>query len=290
MSQTYQDFEFLIVDDGSTDSTRDLILSFDDARIRMLDNPRQLGLARSLNQGLRLATADLIARQDADDISEPQRLERQLDFLRENPEVALLGSSCTEIDAEGNVLRHVRLPSDSLAIRWYLLFLCPFYHTAVMLRRTPIVKQVGFYNESLSYSMDYEFCRRIACRLAVANLDELLVRYRVHPESMTATFGDRTQEGCQLRLATVSDLLGWRKSEQDRNTRRFNQMYGLLLDELDELTPVEAVDAAEQIMRLHDVCRRGEILGEGDWETHGQGLRSLLHFRLQKVAATQAAR
>ena len=95
LDQTFRDFEFLIVNDGSTDRSREIILSFGDPRIRLVDNPENIGLTRSLNRGLELAKGGLIARQDADDISLPERLEREIGFLDGNPKAAIVGSQAS---------------------------------------------------------------------------------------------------------------------------------------------------------------------------------------------------
>src|SRR5690349_12648910 len=103
LNQSFQDFEFLVINDGSTDHTREIILSYDDSRIRLVDNRQNRGQTASLNLGLQLAQGDLIARQDADDISEPERLARQVLFLEDHSEVALLGTGYAKIDSHGNV-------------------------------------------------------------------------------------------------------------------------------------------------------------------------------------------
>lgn len=283
LSQTYPDFELLIVNDGSTDRTRDIVLTYDDPRIRLVDNERNLGLARSLNRGLQIAAGDLVARQDVDDLSEPQRLERQVAYMQKHPAIALLGTACTEIDAKGRRLRKSRLPTDPVDLRWNLLFFCPFYHSAVMFRRWAVLERVGFYNEDLSYSLDVDFWRRIASHFPVANLDEMLVRYRVHDESMTATFGDRTREGHRLRLATVGDLLGWNGLATEETERRFLCMCSLLRGDMDGLELRAAREAAAEVMRLHEVCGRKDVLGDGDWTTHRERIHSLLRGRLRKL-------
>src|SRR5690606_37374672 len=104
LAQTFGDFELLIVNDGSTDATRDLVLSYSDDRIRLVDNDHNIGLPKSLNRGLRLAKGRYIARLDADDISEPDRLAAQVSFLQANPDVAMVGSWYRKIDGEGNTL------------------------------------------------------------------------------------------------------------------------------------------------------------------------------------------
>src|SRR3954468_872886 len=189
LSQTFADFEFLILNDGSTDSSAAIVRSYSDRRIRLIDNQRNVGLARSLNQGLELAQGTYVARQDADDISDPDRLARQVSFLEMHANVALVGTWYQKIDAGGQVIGRRQPPCEHIEICWSLLFFCPFAHTAVMLRKDPVLEQVGFYNAALTYSMDYELWFRIAARMPVANLGEYLLRVRSSPWSMTNTYG-----------------------------------------------------------------------------------------------------
>jgi glycosyltransferase involved in cell wall biosynthesis len=229
LGQTYEEFEFVIIDDCSTDRSRDIVLSYGDPRIRFLENERNLGLARSLNRGLATARGEFVARLDADDISEPERLERQVAFLAAHSEVALLGTWYTEIDEEGQALGRYALPCDHTAIRWAMLFYCPFVHSAVMWRRALIESQVGGYDESLRHSMDFDLWTRVAHHLPVANLSQYLVRLRLHPGSMTMTYGDHTLEGHRLRIATMARLLRW--SELGLSPGEFEERF-LALDTL----------------------------------------------------------
>lgn len=248
LAQTCPDFELLLVDDGSTDRSREIARSYADPRIRILENERNVGLARSLNRGLAEARGALVARLDADDVCEPERLARQVAFLDAHPDVALLGSGYTEIDAQGRPGRVLRLPTAHADLCWALLFYCPFVHSAAMIRKDAVLGAVGPYDETLSYSMDYELWRRIARRLRVANLPEPLVRYRLSPSSMTLTYGSRTREGRLLAETTVGELLGWAGDPADR---------WALLRAVVHVPPVplraaEARWARDEVYRLHE--------------------------------------
>ena len=117
LNQTFKDFEFIIVNDGSTDKTEDIILSFHDPRIRLINNHVNLGLTISLNKGLSIAKANLIARQDGNDISCTKRLEKQLEFMNANPEVVVLGTNAKYINEKGKKIRRFgiyrpKVPTD----------------------------------------------------------------------------------------------------------------------------------------------------------------------------------
>ncbi len=112
LDQTYPDFEFLIINDGSTDESREIISSYADSRIRVIDQ-QNLGLTKSLNRGLDSARGDYIARMDADDVSFSDRLSRQVAYLDTNPEITVLGGGVETIDCQGNRMAEVRFPMST---------------------------------------------------------------------------------------------------------------------------------------------------------------------------------
>jgi hypothetical protein len=194
LTQTFTDFEFVIVNDGSTDRTRELISSFRDPRIHVIENAQNQGLTKSLNRGFTVTQGDYVARQDADDISEPERLAKQVDYMERHQEVALLGCWYRKIDEFGHIVGERQLPCDTDLLRWCLLFYCPFVHSAIMLRKSLVAEQIGLYDESFIYSQDYDLWCRIARRFPVGNLDEYLVRYRITSASMTSTYGAKVRD------------------------------------------------------------------------------------------------
>jgi glycosyltransferase involved in cell wall biosynthesis len=187
LRQTHEKFELLIINDGSTDGSREIALSFADKRIRVEDNPGNCGVVFSRNRGLELARAELVATQDADDISHPDRLRRQIDFMLEHPRVAVLGTAAQLIDAAGR-----QLPSEVLtratrpqSIRWLLMFETPVIHSSVMARRSIVWDQLRGYDARFAASEDFELFSRAAAQYEVANLNEALVSYRSVPGSLS---------------------------------------------------------------------------------------------------------
>ncbi len=284
LGQSFGDFEFVIVNDGSTDRTREIVLSYADPRIQLVDNERNLGLAPSLNRGLRLARGEIIARQDADDISEPGRLARQVEFLDAHPEVALVGSWYREIDSSGRLLREAELSCDHVALCWRLLFVCPFVHSAVALRRSMLLGEVGLYDESLTYSMDYELWCRIARRFRVANLDEYLIRYRVHPESMTSTYGERTLEHYRLAVATVARLLGWSARQAGEHEERFEAMTALVRGTGEAHSPESLLRAVEDLLLLQQAFGGEFDLSRAERDSHRAELLRTIGWSLRTRA------
>jgi len=177
--QTFSDFEFFVVDDGSTDGTAGVLDACSDPRLRIFHQPR-VGLTRSLNRTIPLAAAPLVARMDADDMSHPERFARQVAFLDAHPEVGLLGTGCETIAPSGEVIGTVAPLVDDAAIRRALIRMNPFVHSSVMVRRQ-ILEEAGGYDESLPVAQDYDLWLRMSRLTRMANLPEPLVQRRLTP-------------------------------------------------------------------------------------------------------------
>jgi GT2 family glycosyltransferase/tRNA A37 methylthiotransferase MiaB/Flp pilus assembly protein TadD len=175
--QTYQNYEFLIIDDASTDETAQILKSLDDFRVRIITNKENLGLTKSLNLGISQARGEYLARMDADDLSFPHRLEKQLAFLENNPEYALVGSPYYQIDEAGNINSLVKVLTDNDELRAGLLKQNWFGHGSVMMRRAA-VDQAGGYDERFTYAQDYDLWLRLADNHRLANLAEPLYCWR----------------------------------------------------------------------------------------------------------------
>ncbi len=187
LAQTYPDFEYLIIDDGSTDATRDIILSYSDPRIKLFKNDHNIGLIKTLNRGLSLAKGQYIARQDHDDISHPTRLEKQVNFLNQHPQVVLLGTAVNNIDEHGNKNNSYGcfVASGDFALRWQTIFDNPFVHSTVMMR-AQTVRALGGYDEHFIACEDYDLFSRCVSEYKTTNLKEVLVDYRYHQASVIA--------------------------------------------------------------------------------------------------------
>jgi len=173
LAQTAGDLELIVVDDGSTDATPDLLAAVRDPRLRVLRQERT-GLTRALNAGLGHAAAPLVARLDADDVALPERLERQCAFLAREPAVGLLGTAAREVDSRGALVRIVRPPLDDAALRHALIRANPFVHSSVMVRRA-LLERAGGYDATLPVAQDYDLWMRLARVARLANLADVLV-------------------------------------------------------------------------------------------------------------------
>lgn len=184
LSQTYRDFEFLIINDASTDSTKDILENVHDPRIKVITNSVNIGLTKSLNKGIGIARGQYIARMDADDLSLPYRFEIQVGFLDKHPDYAVLGSSYLLIDQEGRTVSLVKVPVDDSQIRESLLKQNCFGHGSVMMRREA-VQQVGGYDERFKYSQDYDLWLKIVEAFKVSNIEQALYCWRVSNDSLS---------------------------------------------------------------------------------------------------------
>lgn len=183
LGQTFRDFEFIIVDDGSTDRTWAILQSYNAPRIVLLRNQENIGLTRSLNKGLAAARGEYIARMDADDVSLPERLEKQVAYLDAHSEVGLLGTWIEIIGERGERLSVLRRPIEPPLITWSLLFDNCLAHSTVMYRRS-LVGKLGGYNPS-RYAQDYDLWSRMSFETQIVNLPEVLVRWRSHPDGIS---------------------------------------------------------------------------------------------------------
>ena len=181
LRQTFDDFELIAVYDASTDNSRTRLedAARRDARVRVVDGPGR-GLVDALNLGLERARGEFIARMDADDVSQSTRFARQVEYLRANPQIAVVGSAITLIDAAGRVMREIDYPLTPAEVDRFLIETgSALAHPAVMARRDAMLS-VGGYRSLFQHAEDYDLWLRLAERHSLANLPERLLRYRHH--------------------------------------------------------------------------------------------------------------
>lgn len=197
LTQTFEDFEFLIIDDGSSDGTLEILRGYKDPRMRIVVNKANIGLTKSLNKGLGVALGKYIARQDGDDISLPKRLEKQFRFLEKHREYGLVGCCCHKIDSAGNVTGSIMVPTRHHDIAQALVKTNQFVHSSVMFRKECIEK-LGPYDETLIYSQDYELWLRISSFYKVANLKEVLHCWRYSETGISRVRFEEQEEYARL--------------------------------------------------------------------------------------------
>jgi glycosyltransferase involved in cell wall biosynthesis len=263
LAQTWTGYEFVIVDDGSTDGTPGAIASFADPRIRVITNRSPEGLPRALNRGLAAARAPLVARHDGDDLAHPARLETQITFLRNNPEVVLLGTQVRVVDERGRRRHaagwHKGLTHD--AIRFQSMFDNPFIHSSVLFRRDVVRDELGGYDPSFVSAEDFDLWSRVAERYPVRNLPQRLVDFRMHASSTAAQWGsEHVARSSTIIERNLRSVLGL-----DEVPGRWSEVLaGLHVDprsreELDGNELLDVLDAIDECYRKRHPDKNREI-------------------------------
>jgi GT2 family glycosyltransferase len=279
LAQDFRDFELIIVDDGSTDATGEIIGRYaGDPRVRV-HRQENRGLVAALNVGLELSKADLIARLDADDIARSDRLSLQLAYLHENPDVMAVGSAIELMDAEGRGLGIRHYPVGKGMATRGLLDGCTLAHPAVMMRKAAVLK-VGAYRECFRHAEDYDLWLRLMELGQVDNLPEALIRYRMHAQSITKRHsarqnfaakaalllyrrrlaGDRAGDRLGAKPITYHDLAGLNLSAAEQAGLALARLALLFAD---EASPAEVEATMEWTWGLRKHLRRGQYVRHG---------------------------
>jgi glycosyltransferase involved in cell wall biosynthesis len=195
LQQSYGDYELIIIDDGSADSSRRIISQYaaQDQRICIINNRYNVGLTRSLNKGLEIARGEFIARQDADDISHSDRFIKQVEYLDAHPAVGLVGSNYFLIDRKGQRIGRSQLPGSDTCIRWNMLFNNQFCHSAVMFRRHLLALEKIPYDPLYPYCEDVDLWCRLMVHTKGENLPAPLVSLRKHDHNISERHHVRQQ-------------------------------------------------------------------------------------------------
>lgn len=209
LGQTFKDFEFVIINDGSTDSSEEIILSYSDDRIRYEKNAVNLGIITTLNRGLQLCRGKYIARMDADDISYPTRLQKQVDFLDSHPQIGVLGAAvqCFSSDGLGKLMRYETNP-NKLFCSFLFAESSMLAHPAVMIRRDLFLANDIQYSDSYLHAEDYSLWNELKYVSQLSNLDEPLLLYRLHANSISGSFCQaQTEARAKIALSEYKKLI-----------------------------------------------------------------------------------
>lgn len=223
LEQTFQDFELIIVDDGSTDATSVILESYaeKDSRISIVHNEKNVGLERSLNIGLSAVSGYYIARQDADDVSKHHRLALQIDFLNSHPKVGAIGTAVEYIDEYGNVTGQDCLPEDHESLQSLLLFNNFMHHSTLMMRQS-LMKELDGYDETKRYAEDHDLWWRISRISKLSSLATPLLYRRLDDGPRISKLYRRQQLECsfEISLSAVRDCLEECPFDLDANAYR----------------------------------------------------------------------
>lgn len=214
LNQTLSDFEFIIVDDASTDETASILDTYTDPRIVRLTNPQNMGLTHSLNRGLAVVTGQYIARHDADDIALPERLAQQVAFMEAHPAIGMVGAYLIRLNPDGS---RFETPPDasklpalvSATMRWELLWTCIVAHTAVMLRKSVLDKYQLAYDPAFNGAEDYELWARMMHCTDLYKMSEIVVHVRILPGGVSISHRSKQKQlTYAIMKREVSQLLG----------------------------------------------------------------------------------
>lgn len=271
LTQTHRQYEFIIIDDGSTDESLDIIREYaaNDPRIRVLSQ-ENVGLAASLNRGIREAKGRLIARQDAGDTSHPSRLESQLSYLAMNPHVKILGTQFNYV-VNGLIVDTIRFPSSSMDIRNTMFNSCCIMHGTAIFEKESFW-DVGGYREEFKCGQDYELWIRFTAKYHAENLSEILYDY--HIETSSTTFSRLPDQVYFTHLARWSHYyyqLGQNRIDFEMKNLRYKVLGGYLywlgvVMGADNRVAIPLLENAISFMEgpLHFMCRI--LLALGYWK------------------------
>lgn len=206
LDQTFRDWEFIVINDGSTDGTAEIIERYrlSDPRIRVYEQPRR-GLVAALNRGLTLARGAYIARMDADDVSLPDRLAVQIAFMESHPTVGVCGTWIETFGVDHPDVR--RYPADDAMIRSWMLFESVLAHPSVMMRREVVDRHGLSYDAAARHAEDYDLWVRAARHTDLANIPLVLLRYRSHPQQVVKKHETTKRESARrIRLTQLHSL------------------------------------------------------------------------------------
>ncbi len=249
LSQTFQNFEFIIIDDGSTDLTPSVLERYQslDRRVRIIKLEENLGLPTCLNLGVDQALGKYIARMDADDISLPYRLEEQVKFLTDHPDIDMVGTGYIVIDDSGRNKGAYFVSADPAVIKWSFIFFNPIAHPSVMIRASTL-KRFGGYDEQCLRSQDYDLWWRISLDGRISNLRKICLLFRRHESRVSVRHSEQQQDYARnIRKKYLSSVLGREISSDVVDAIKGKRT-----------TALSAVMAGNAIMDYCEYCIKGE--------------------------------
>jgi glycosyltransferase involved in cell wall biosynthesis len=210
LEQTFKDFEFIVIDDGSTDSTSLILAEYQsrDARIHVKRLDQNQGLTICLNMGIQLARGKYVARMDADDVCLPHRFEEQVKYLDKHPEIVVLGTAFTFIDEAGNHQRDYVFSDNPDVLKWNLLFFNPISHPTAMFR-LPAIKSLDGYDPKIIRAQDYDLWWRVSLIGKLGNLKDAHLLLRLHEKRVTNKHKNQQLDSAKsTRKKYLSMILG----------------------------------------------------------------------------------
>ena len=230
LGQNFKDFELLIINDGSTDKSVEIVNSFKDNRIRLVNNEKNLGLIKTLNKGIELAKGKYIARMDSDDICLGNRLGNQYNFMEANPSITISGGWFRRINGKpGPVVKVATNPEEIKAL---LFFHTPIAHPTLIFNRENMLKHKLYYNESYKHAEDFELWVRASRLVNISNIKKVILHYRIHPSQITVASNKVQKENLnRCRKNQIAELgLTCSEAEFAIHEKLSNQRYDTSLE------------------------------------------------------------
>lgn len=198
LKQTFSDFELIVIDDGSSDSTSEIVLKLSiDKRVLLIKNPHGGNMSSALNLGISRSSGGYLVRMDADDIALPNRLRTQVDFMDKNPQIVAVGSYVRTFGS--SISRTWRFPTAPAGVNAELLFRNPLAHPSVIIRKSAMEK-IGGYDTHFQYCQDYALWSRLTCIGQIANIPSVLLKYRRHPSQMGSQYSNELRKNECVRV------------------------------------------------------------------------------------------
>ena len=282
LDQTFTDFEFVIVNDGSTDNSIELLQQFNDKRIRIINNDGNKGLIASLNIGLELCKGEYIVRMDQDDISLPTRIEKQVEFMDQHPEYGLIGSWFQDF-GDNIESKLVCYSSDDTQIRIRHLYQTHISHPTALLRNSVIKEHNLKFDPAFVHGEDYEFWVRMSSYCKLSNIPELLVLKRDHIHNITNKYAQTMQDTCaKVKLKQFHQMgLELHIDEVNLYSKFADGDWAFNLEEMDTLTQLlEKIKRANELSgflipnkynnylaaKLFHLCYNNTAIGKQGWK------------------------
>ena len=213
LNQSYTNFEFVIINDGSKDNSETIINSYQDTRIKLIVNPANKGLIYSLNEGISQCTGKYIVRMDADDISLPDRIKEQVNFMEAHPEVGVCG--CDYVHFNGTSEKKYSAMTDHDEIMSYMIFNSAIVHPSLILRTSVLQTLQPVFNEGYSHSEDYELWSKLLFKCKFSAVSKLLFKYRVHEAQVTNQHNVKQLESANKVRKELLNTLGFVYTEKE---------------------------------------------------------------------------
>jgi glycosyltransferase involved in cell wall biosynthesis len=264
LAQSYTDFELLIINDGSTDRSAEIIKSFSDKRIQLIINERNIGQAETYNKGIKIANGNYIALMHADDISLPDRLQKQVAFMDANPELGISGT-WVKLLTNNKKNRYWQLPIDPDMAMCPLLFHVSMVHPTIIMRRNLIISNNLYYNPSCETAEDYDLFLRASRVFPITNLGEILLHYRMHPDQVSSKNVLVQNRVCKDVRIQVLNLLGISPDSEEfyiHNLIGDYQKFSLKQDVVKALAWLEKLDHANKQEKIFPIPAISEYLAD----------------------------